>query len=157
MAQGSHPASSTTPLKCCQGPLPAASRYSFAVALKKICKLVFVSGWWQLQWSLAIIIIYAALCLLWIGFAQGIGRNVIAAAYNQQSLQVLNWIFQNHRSEPLDHYLDRWSMIASAVPIAMIMHLLIVLLIERFDRKHRPLLHGAVRCSPSNATLITFS
>src|SRR5207244_5044910 len=33
----------------------------------------------------------------------------------------------------------------------------IVLLIKRFDRKHRLLLHGAVICSPSNATLITFS
>jgi Glycosyltransferase family 87 len=157
MPQGSHPASSTTPLKCCQGPRPSASQYSFAVALKKTCKLVFVSGWWQLRWSLAIITIYAVLCLLWIEFAQGTAPNIIAAAYNQQSLQVLNWIFQNHRSEPIDHYLDRWSMIASAVPIAMIMHLVIVLLIEHFDHKHRLLLHDAVRRSPSNAILITFS
>ena len=156
MAQGSHLASSTTPLKCCQGSPPSASRYSFTVALRKICKLVIVSGWWQLRSSLPITIIYVVLCLLWIEFA-GTAPNIIAAAYNQQSLQVLNWIFQNHRSEPIDHYLDRWSMITSAVPIAMIMHLLIVLLIKRFDRKHRLLLHGAVICSPSNATLITFS
>jgi hypothetical protein len=39
---------------------------------------------------LPLIAIYAAVCLLWIGFANGIAPNIIAAAYNEQSLSVLN-------------------------------------------------------------------
>jgi hypothetical protein len=67
--------------------------------------------------------IYAIVCLLWIGFADGIAPNIISAAYNELSLSVLNWFFKSHRSLPLEHYLDRWSVFAAAVSIAIALHL----------------------------------
>jgi hypothetical protein len=88
--------------------------------------------------SLSIIAIYAAVCLLWIGFASGIAPNIIAAAYNERSLPILNWAFQGHTSLPLEHYLGRWNAMAAAVPIAMMLHLVIVLCIRSMDRKTPP-------------------
>ena len=77
---------------------------------------------------------------IWAGFSYGVVPNVITAAYNERSLSVLNWLFQGHRSAPIEHYLDRWSVIATAVQIATILHLGIVLFIRSIDRKHRLLL-----------------
>ena len=107
---------------------------------------------------LPLIAIYAVVCLLWIGFANGVAPNIIAAAYNEQSLSVLNWAFQGHRSLPIEHYLDRWSVIAIAVLIATILHLVIVLFIAGIERKHRLLLLNSSRpdlCT--NFVLIVFS
>ena len=107
---------------------------------------------------LSLIAIYAAVCLFWIGFADGVAPNIIAAAYNERSLPILNWVFQGHRSLPIEHYLDRWSVIAAAVQIATILHLVIVLFIGSIDRKHRLLLLKAPRpdlCT--NFVLIAFS
>jgi Glycosyltransferase family 87 len=84
-----------------------------------------------------LLVIYAIVCLLWIAFADGIAPNIISAAYNERGLSVLNWFFKSHRSLPLEHYLDRWSVTAAAVLIAMVLHLAIVLFIGRIDRKHR--------------------
>jgi hypothetical protein len=84
-----------------------------------------------------LLVIYAIVCLLWIGFADGIAPNIISVAYNERSLSVLNWFFKSHRSLPLEHYLDRWSVTAAAVLIAMVLHLAIVLFIKSIDRKHR--------------------
>ena len=81
-----------------------------------------------------LLVIYAIVCLLWIGFADGIAPNIISAAYNERSLSVLNWFFKSHRSLPLEHYLDRWSVTAAAVLIAMVLHLAIVLFIGHIDR-----------------------
>ena len=101
-------------------------------------------------------VIYAIVCLLWIGFADGIAPNIISAAYNERSLSVLNWFFKSHRSLPLEHYLDRWSVFAAAVLIAIVLHLAIVLFIGRIDRKHR--LPDTTRaCSRINFILIAFS
>jgi Glycosyltransferase family 87 len=94
--------------------------------------------------------IYAIVCLSWIGFAGGIAPNIISAAYNERSLPVLNWIFKNHRSLPLEHYLDRWSVTAAAVFIAIVLHLAIVLFIGRLDRKHR------LSATPPAASRINF-
>src|SRR6516162_5590515 len=99
---------------------------------------------------LPLIAIYAAVCLLWIGFANGIAPSIIAAAYNERSLPILNWAFHGHTSTPLEHYLDRWSVIAGAVPIAAILHLVIVLFVRNTGEALRPSL-----CS--NFVLITFS
>src|SRR5947208_15335916 len=90
----------------------------------------------QLIPSLPLIAIYAGVCLLWIEFSNGIVPNIIAAAYYERSLSVLNWVFQGHRFLPLEHYLDRWNVIAAAVLIAMVLHLMIVLFIARIGRKH---------------------
>jgi Glycosyltransferase family 87 len=107
---------------------------------------------------LPLIAIYAAVCLLWIGFANGIAPNIIAAAYNEQSLSVLNWFFQSHRSLPREHYLDLWNVIAAAVLIATVLHLVIVLFIGSIGRKHRLLLLDTPRaCSRTNFVLIAFS
>ena len=102
------------------------------------------------------VLIYAIVCLLWIGFANGIAPNIISAAHNERSLSVLNWFFKSHRSLPLEHYLDRWSVFAAAVLIAIVLHLAIVLFIGRIDRKHR-LPHTTRACSRINFILIAFS
>jgi hypothetical protein len=86
-------------------------------------------------------VIYAAVGLLWIGFAKWIAPDIIAAAYHERGLSVLNWAFQGHRSLPIEHYLDRWSMMAAAVQIAMSLHLMIVLFIRRTEYKYRIVLH----------------
>jgi hypothetical protein len=108
--------------------------------------------------SLPLIAFYAAVCLLWIGFANGIAPNIIAAAYYERSLSVLNWVFHGRRSLPLEHYLDRWNVIAAAVLIAMVLHLMIVLFIARIGRKHRLLLLDTPKaCSRTNFILIAYS
>jgi hypothetical protein len=95
-------------------------------------------------------------CLLWIGFADGMAPNIISAAYNKRSLSVLNWFFKSHRSLPLEHYLDHRSVFAAAVAIAIALHLATVLFIGRIDRRHRrPDTTRA--CSRINFILIAFS
>jgi hypothetical protein len=83
---------------------------------------------------------YTVLCLIWAEVSYSVVPSVITAAYNERSLSVLNWLFQGHRSAPIEHYLDRWSVIATAVQIATILHLGIVLFIQSIDRKYRLLL-----------------
>src|SRR5262245_21714970 len=97
---------------------------------------------------------YAIVCLLWIAFADGIAPKIISAAYNERSLSVLNWFFKSHRSLPLEHYLDRWSVTAAAVLIAIVLHLAIVLLIGRIDRR---LSATPTALSRINFILIAFS
>ena len=102
-----------------------------------------------------LLVIYAIVCLLWIGFADGIAPSIISAAYNERSLSALNWFFKSHRSLPLEHYLDRWSVFAATVSIAIVLHLAIVLFIGRIDRNR---LAGTTRaCSRINFILIAFS
>jgi hypothetical protein len=107
---------------------------------------------------LFLIATYAALWLFWMGFANGVAPDIIAAAYDGRSLSVLNWVFQGHRSLPLEHYLESWSAIAAAVQIAMILHLVIVLLIKSIDRKNRFLLLKTAKAKLfTNFILIAFS
>jgi hypothetical protein len=99
---------------------------------------------------------YIVLCLIWAAVSYSAVPRVITAAYNERSLSVLNWLFEGHRSVPIKHYLDRWSVIAAAVQIAMILHLGIVLFIQRIDRKRRLL------CPPradlrANIILVAFA
>ena len=84
------------------------------------------------------------------------GAEFISAAYNERSLSVLNWLFKSHRSLPIEHYLDRWSVFAAAVSIAIVLHLAIVLFIGRIDRKNR-LPDKTRACSRTNFILIAFS
>jgi len=110
----------------------------------------------QFRPPVPLLAIYAIVCLLWIGFAVGIAPNIISAAYNERSLSVLNWLFKSHRSLPIEHYLDRWSVFAAAVSIAIVLHLAIVLFIGRIDRKNRFPEKTRV-CSRTNFILIVFS
>jgi hypothetical protein len=103
-----------------------------------------------------LLLIHAIVLLLWIGFADGIAPHIISGAYNDRTLSVLNWFFKSHRSLPLEHYLDRWSVFAAAVSIAIVLHLAIVLFIGRLDRRHR--LPDTTRAySRINFILIAFS
>src|SRR5262249_25065702 len=105
-----------------------------------------------------IIATYASVCILWIDFANGVAPNIIADAYNEQSLSVLNWLFQGHRSLPIGLYFDRWSEITTAVLIAAILHLLIVVFIMGSDRKYPLLLGtGSKPDTRINFVLIVFS
>ena len=92
------------------------------------------------QEAVPLIAIYAVFCLIWSGFSYGVVPNAITAAYNERSLSVLNWLFQGHSAAPIEQYLDRWSVIATAVQIAIILHFGIVLFIRSIDRKHQLLL-----------------
>ena len=105
-----------------------------------------------------IIATYASVCILWIGFADGVAPNIIANAYNEQSLSVLNWVFQGHRSLPIGHYFDRWSEITTAVLIATILHLVIVLSIIGSDHKYLLVLGTSSKPDTrTNFVLIVFS
>jgi len=73
------------------------------------------------------LVICTIVCLLWIGFAYGLAPTIVAATYNEQSLSIPNRFFKSHRSLPLEHYLDRWSVTAAAVLIIIVLHLAIVL------------------------------
>jgi len=107
---------------------------------------------------LSLIAIYVVLSLFWIGFAYGVAPNILIAAYNEQSLTILNWVFQGHRSLPVEHFLERWSVIAAAVLIASILHFLIVMFIENIDGKYRLRLVDTPKSALcSNSVLIAFS
>jgi hypothetical protein len=90
-------------------------------------------------------------------FAEHVAPNIIAAAYNEQSLPILNWFFEGRRSLPVRHYLDRWNGIATAVPIALLLHFILVLLIKRIDHKNRVRLTKGSRVVCVNAVLMTFA
>ena len=101
---------------------------------------------------------YATVCILWIVFANSVAANVIADAYNEQSLAVLNWAFQGHRLLPLEHYLELWHDITTAVLIATMLHLIIVLFIAGSERKYSSLLGNSTKPDPRiNFVLIVFS
>src|SRR5262245_35899753 len=110
-----------------------------------------------LRQLLPLIAIYTALSLFWMGFANGVAPNIILAAYNERTLPILNWIFEGHRSLPVEHYLASWSAITGAVQIATILHLAIVILIINMDRQHRNPPSPLKVKSYSNLILILFS
>src|SRR5262249_18832073 len=111
-----------------------------------------------LRRSLRLIAIYAILCLSWVGFADWVAPKFIAAAYNERSLAILNSVFQGRRTLPVEHYLDRWSVIAVATLLAAVLHLVIVLFLCGIDRKHRiQFLDSARPYSHADARLAAFS
>ena len=78
----------------------------------------------SLRGSLLLIAIYTTICITWVEFAHWVKATIIEATPNL----------------PVEYHLDRWSMIAAAVPLAAILHLLIILLIRAIDRKKRGIL-----------------
>src|SRR5215472_8641488 len=62
----------------------------------------------SLRLSLRLITIYAIVCLFWVGFVDWVAPNIIAAAYDDRDLPILNWVFRD-RSLPVEHYIDRWN------------------------------------------------
>jgi hypothetical protein len=110
-----------------------------------------------LRLSLRLIAIYAIVCLFWVGFSDWVTPNIIAAAYDELHPWILNWDFEGYI--PFEHYYhDRWSVITVAVPLAAVLHLVIVLFICGIDRKHRIQFLGVARSrSHANAALVIFS
>src|SRR5262245_6728718 len=105
---------------------------------------------------LPLIAIYATFCMVWGAIAQWNAPTIIAAAYDGRIPLILNSGFQ--RSSRVEDYLDRWSDIAGAIQLAVILHLLIVLFIGAVDRKHRALALGTARVnSRINVILVVFS
>jgi Glycosyltransferase family 87 len=110
-----------------------------------------------LRLALRLIAIYAIVCLFWIGFADWVAPNIIAAAYDERNPWITNWDFRGYQSIPV-HYPDRWSVIATAALLAALLHLVIVLFICGIDRKHRVRFLDAARPhSHANAALVVFS
>jgi hypothetical protein len=98
------------------------------------------------------------MCLFWIGFAEWVAPHVISTAYDERNLWILNRVFQGRRWLPVEHYLHLWNVIAAAVLLAALLHLMIVFFICGTDRKHRVRFAGAaLSFSNANAALIVFS
>ena len=106
---------------------------------------------------LPLITIYVVLSIFWLWFAYAVAPNIITTAYNEQSLSILNWLFENHRSLPVEHFHQRWSVIAAALLIALFLHFLIVLFIVSIDRKYRLQLGDFPTSNRRNSILIAFS
>lgn len=110
-----------------------------------------------LRLTLRLVAIYAIVCLFWVVFADWAGPNIIAAAYDERHPWILNWDFRGYKSFPV-HYRDRWSVIATAVLLAAVLHFVIVLFMCGIDRKHRVRsLDAAQSPSQANAVLVVFS
>ncbi|MGB8743007.1 MAG: hypothetical protein WCD52_23010 [Xanthobacteraceae bacterium] len=77
----------------------------------------------SLRGSLLLIAIYGAICLAWSEFAYWIPP-AIEVTYNHSTTPNL----------PVAYH-DRWSMIAAVVPLAAILHLIIIISIGAIDRK----------------------
>src|SRR5437764_13702042 len=111
-----------------------------------------------LRLSLRLIAIYAVTCLFWIGFAEWVAPNIIATAYDERNLWILNRVFQGRRWLPLEHYLHLWKVIATAALLAALLHLMIVFFICGTDRRHQVRFGDAARpFSNTNAALVIFS
>jgi hypothetical protein len=65
--------------------------------------------------------------------------SIIVAAYQEQSLSLINRAFDGLRAAPLESYLDRWTEIAAAVPVTGILHLAIIFFIRSIWQKHQGL------------------
>ena len=103
--------------------------------------------------SLPVIAIYAAFCFVLAGFAHWILPPIIAAAY-----PILNWGLHSGSSLPVDHYLDRWSVISRTLQLAAMLHLIIILFIRAIDSKRSSSPIEIERAnSQINLVLIVFS
>ena len=110
----------------------------------------------SLRLSLRLITIYAIVCLFWVGFVDWVAPNIIAAAYDDRDLPILNWVFRD-RSLPVEHYIDRWNVIAAAALLAVVLHLAIVLFVCGNRKQRVRFLDAAQPSSHANAALIIFS
>ena len=94
---------------------------------------------------LLLIAIYAAICVVWAQVVSWVPSTIYTAFY-QPSIR--NWV-SGEGILPAEYYVDRWSMVAAAVPLAVILHLILSLLIGALDRKK-----GIQRASSQSDTLV---
>jgi hypothetical protein len=87
-----------------------------------------------LRSALPFVSIYAALSLGWIIFAYGAVPNIIELPYNGNSFSLLILSLQGQTS--LKYCAECYGVIAGAVQIAIILHLIVVLFIRSIDRKY---------------------
>jgi hypothetical protein len=85
---------------------------------------------YSLRGSVPLIALYATICVVWAEFAHRVPATIIETIYSPSIPNLLS----GEGILPAEYYLDRWSMIAAAVPLAAILHLVIVLLIGAMDR-----------------------
>jgi hypothetical protein len=98
------------------------------------------------------------MCLGWGGFAHCVAPKIIAAVYDEPNLSIFNWAFQDRGSLPLQHYLDRWNVIAVAALLAAVLHLAIVLFVYGTDRAQRVRFFDARQAvSHANVPIVVFS
>ena len=105
---------------------------------------------------LGVLAIYAAICVAWVGFAKLVAPTVIAAAHNGQNLLNLNWLL-GEAVQPLKYYHEGWSVVAFAVPLAVMLHLVVVVTIRRIDTNNTIAPEPARQIRTINAILIAFS
>src|SRR5262245_13078825 len=100
---------------------------------------------------LPLIAIYVAICMVWANIAHHLPFTIINAAYTPT-------IVSGEAAIPIKYYVDRWNMVAAAVPLAVILHLVIVLFIGKMDRvKPGFSLKPGASDSLVNVALIVFS
>jgi len=98
---------------------------------------------YSLRDSLLVIAIYATICIVWAEFAYWVPPTIIEATYIPVTIPNL----------PIEYHL-----IAAAVPLAVVLHLVIVLLIRAIDRKKPGILVQSTRSdSHVNVVLTVFS
>jgi len=119
-------------------------------------KFVIQAKMFILRVSPRLVVIYAAICLSWVGFAGLIAPQIISAAYEERNLSILNWVFHG-RSLPVEHYIERWNVVAVAALLAAVLHLAIVLFICGANHKQRIQFLDGTQLSRANAALIIFS
>jgi hypothetical protein len=81
---------------------------------------------------------------------------IIVAAYADRSISMLNRIFQANRDLPVEHYLHSWNLVAGAIDIAVVLHLVIVLFIGSIDGRHKLRCCDAAKTN-ANANMVLFS
>jgi hypothetical protein len=109
---------------------------------------------YSLRGTLPLIASYAIICVVWAEFSPWIPPTIVKAAYNPSIPNLVS----GKGMLPVEYYLDRWSMVAAAVPLAVVLHLVVVLLIGAIDsKKPRILLESAGSDSLVNVVLTAFS
>lgn len=81
------------------------------------------------------IALYVLFFAAWIGVAFGIAPAILASAYHGQSLPILNGLFLGRAPHAFAYYLDRWNSLSGAVLLAGVIHLSLVVIIGRIDRR----------------------
>ena len=82
-----------------------------------------------------LVALYVALASLWIAIAHWVVPPIIEAAYRGRGLERLNRFFRGRQPHPVEHYFHLWDDFATAVLIAGALHLAIVLILRRLDRR----------------------
>jgi len=104
---------------------------------------------------LSLTAIYAIFCIFWAWLAQKIAPALASAGHAGKIPPILNW--SDHAGDllPTEHYLDVWRTISSAVALAAVLHLTVVLFILSTDSKRPSSLFG--ERSRTNLALIIFA